>query len=200
MKISKIAFQIIELLVKERKECYLREIAKKRDISTSSVSRQLKLLKGYKILNERKLGKELLYSLNLKNNTTLKLCELIETQRLENFYTRNKELKIILTDFLEQIKNKELVNVTVFGSVAKDTYVKESDIDILIITYKKIDFAKQIRKIHAEYGKNVSVVNLTKEEIKKKKSELLIKEIIKSHLILYGYEFFIQEVYTNEKT
>lgn len=199
MKISDIALRIIELLLKERKECYLREIAKKTKVSTSSVSRQLNLLKKINILDERKQGKELLYSLNLKNNTTLKLCELIETQKLENFYGRNTELKLILTDLLGQTLNENLVNITIFGSLAKETHTKESDIDILMITKKKKDFTKQIRNIDAEYGKNLSIVNLTRKELEGKKNEPLIKEIIKYHLILYGYEFFMGEVYTDEK-
>lgn len=139
-----------------------------------------------------------MYSLNSKNRGTLKLCEFIETQKLEKFYSENTEMKIILEDFLEQIKNNELVNVTVFGSVAKENYTKESDIDTLIITNKKRDFAKEIKNIHAEYGRELSIVNLTKKELKEKKSEPLIKEIIKDHLVLFGYEYFIQKVVLSE--
>ncbi|MFH1828402.1 MAG: nucleotidyltransferase domain-containing protein [Nanoarchaeota archaeon] len=198
MKISKIAFEIIELLLKEMKECYLREIAKKTDNSTSSISRQLKILKNSKILIERKSGKELMYSLNFKNNTTLKLCELVEVQRLEKFYRRNQEIKIILEDFLDKIKSENLVNVTIFGSIAKEKYTKESDIDILIITNRKEDFAKEIRKIHAEHEINLSIINMTKKELEEKKSEPLIKELVKNCLILFGYEYFIQKVILNE--
>lgn len=198
MKISQIALEIIELLLNERKECYLREIAKKTNNSTSSISRQLKLLNNNKIITERKSGKELMYSLNFKNNTTLKLCELIETQRLGEFYKKNVGMKIILDDFLEKVKDEGVVNITVFGSVAKGKYTKESDIDILIITNKRRDLVKEIKRIHAEYGRNVSIVNLTKKELKEKKSEPLIQEIIKNHLVLFGYEYFVQKVMSGE--
>ena len=198
MKISEIALEIIELLLKERKECYLREIAAKTNNSTSSISRQLNVLKNNNILVERKFGKELLYFLNLSSNTSLKLCELIEAQKLEKFYKKNVEMKIILQDLLKNIKGENIENVTVFGSVAKEKYTKESDIDLLIITNKKRDFAPEIRKIHAEYGRHISIVALTKKEFRKRKYEPVIKEIIKNHLVLFGYEYFIQEVFLDE--
>ena len=173
MKISNIALEIIELLLNEGKECYLREIARKTDNSTSSISRQLNLLKSNKIITERKSGKELMYSLNFKNNFALKLCELIEIQKLEKFYEKNAEIKIILQDFLDKIKDENTTNVTIFGSIAKGKYTKESDIDILIISNEKRDFVKEIREINAEYGREISVVNLAKKELKKSRSSVL---------------------------
>lgn len=198
MKISNIALEIIELLLNERKECYLREIAKKTNNSTSSISRQLKLLKNNNVLVERKSGKELMYSLHKYNWVALKLCELVETQKLEKFYKKNPEIKLILEGFLENIKDENLVSVAVFGSVAKEKYTKDSDINIFIISNKTKDFAVEIKKNYAEYGRNVSVVNLTKKELKKKKNEPLIKEIIKNHLVLFGYEYFVQKVILSE--
>lgn len=198
MKISNIALDIVELLLNERKECYLREIAKKTNNSTSSISRQLKILRDNKIINEKRLGKELLYSLNFQNNTALKFCELTETQKLEKFYKKYYEIKIILKDFLTQIRNEHLANATVFGSVAKEEFGKQSDIDILIITDKKQDYAPVIRKIYAEYGMDLSIVNLVKKDLLEKKHEPLIKQIIKNHLIIFGYEYLIREVIAYE--
>jgi len=196
MNITKITLQIIELLLKDGKECYLREIAKKIKKSTSSVSRNLNFLKKEGIIKERRFGRELMYSLNLKNNITLRLCELSETQKLDKFYRKNKEMNIVLEDFLEKIKKHDVINITVFGSVAKGRYSKKSDIDLLIVTNEKRSFSTEIRDIYSEYGKNVSVINLTKRELKEKKSEQLIKEIVGNHLILLGYEYFISEVLT----
>jgi len=198
MKISKIALEIIEVLLNERKECYLREIAKKTNNSTSSISRQLKLLKNNNVLIERKLGKELMYSLHSKNWIALKLCELIEIQKLEKFYNKNPEIKLILEDFLGNIKDENLVSIATFGSVAKEKYTKESDIDLFVITNKTRDFGREIKKNYAEYGKNISIVNLTRKELKEKENEPLIKEIIKNHLVLFGYEYFVQKVILNE--
>jgi len=198
MRISEIALEIMGLLFSEGKECYLREIARKTNNSTSSISRQLNLLKDNKMVIERKSGKELMYLLNTKNNAALKLCELVEVQRLEQFYKKNAEMKILLEDFLERVKDENLVNATIFGSVAKEEFTKESDIDILIVTNKKRDYAKEIRRIHAEYGRDISIINLTKKELKEKKPEPLIKEIIKNHWVLFGYEYFIQKVMLDE--
>ncbi len=198
MGISEIALEIIGLLLNEGKECYLREIAKKTNNSTSSISRQLKLLKNNNILTERKAGKELMYYLNTKNQSTLKLGEFVETQKSEKFFSRNPEIRIIIKDFLKQIKNEDIVNITIFGSVAKEKYTKESDIDFLIITNKKRDFGKETRRIYAEYGRNISVVNLTRKELKDRNSEALVKEIIQNHLVLFGYEYFMQKVMLDE--
>lgn len=199
MKMNKTSLKIIELFLIERKECYLREIAKKTNKSTSTTSRQLNLLKNDGILNEKRVGKELFYSLNLKNNSALKLCELVEIQKLESFYKRNSEMKIILEDFLNKIKDENLVSAAVFGSVANESYAKDSDIDLILITNKRKEFTEEIRNIHAEYGRDLSIVSMTKKEFREKKSEPLVREVIRNHLILYGYEHFVREVFVDEE-
>lgn len=43
-------------------------------------------------------------------------------------------------------------------------------------------------------NRTLTVINLTKKELKEKKQEDLIKQIIKNHLVLFGYEYFVEEL------
>ena len=82
-----------------------------------------------------------------------------------------------------------------FGSYAKGTATKESDIDILIVCKKKAEITRAIREIHAKYGKEIVPILITPIEFKKQKEKPIIKEVIKYHYILYGFEEFIEKVY-----
>lgn len=198
MVINKIAFQIIALLLQQRKPCYLREIAKKTQNSTSSVSRQLDCLKKEHVIKEQALGKGLFYALNFQNDLAQKYCEIVEIQKRDNFVQKYKGLKLIMDDVLKDIQNECLVNITIFGSVAKEQARKESDIDLLIITTKKQEYPSVIRKIHAEYGKMLSIISFTEKELQQRMNEPLIQQIIKDHIVFFGFDYFVAEVLVYE--
>lgn len=198
MVINKIAFQIIALLLQQRKLCYLREIAKKTQNSTSSVSRQLDCLKKEHVIKEQALGKGLFYALNFQNDLAQKYCEIVEIQKRDNFVQKYKVLKLIMDDVLKDIQNECLVNITIFGSVAKEQARKESDIDLLIITTKKQEYPSVIRKIHAEYGKMLSIISFTEKELQQRMNEPLIQQIIKDHIVFFGFDYFVAEVLVYE--
>jgi predicted nucleotidyltransferase len=133
----------------------------------------------------------------LENEKTLALLQLAEIEKVKQFYAVNKGLKLILEDFVELMKSqlKNRVIVVLFGSYAKGTATKESDIDILLISKGKIDVEKITREIYAKYGKEITPIVMTPNDFKKQMEKALIKEIIKDHYILYGVENFINLVF-----
>ncbi len=121
-----------------------------------------------------------------------------EVNQTQEFYQKNKETKLLLEDFIKNLKTQlkeNLIFIALFGSYAKETQTKESDIDIIILTKKKTDITSTIREIHAKYGKEITPIIMTPKEIQQQKDKPIIKEIIKYHKILYGYEQFIQNTY-----
>ena len=86
------------------------------------------------------------------------------------------------------------ISIVLFGSYAKGTATKESDIDILLISKTKAGIDKITKEIYAKYGKEINPVIMTSEDFKRQKDKALIKEIIKDHYVLYGVEKFVNLV------
>ena len=115
-----------------------------------------------------------------------------EVVRTEEFYSRNREIKIIMEDFIAELKarfKQGLVSIAIFGSYAKGTATKESDIDILVICEKK-EVSDIIRKIHAKYGREAMPVIITQSEFKGQKEKPIIK--VSSNKLSENYDFHMK--------
>ena len=124
------------------------------------------------------------------------MVNLSEIEKKNEFYNSNKELKIILEDFVKSIESAvNAISIVLFGSYAKGTVTKESDIDILLISKTKAGIDKTTKEIYAKYGKEINPVIMTSEDFKRQKDRAIIKEVIKNHYVLYGVEKFVNLVF-----
>ena len=183
----KLELKIVDLLVRNRK-CTINQIATMLDEYYSFVHRTVHDLSKEQVLIMEKAGKAYLCSLNLTHEKTKALLQLSELEKTSEFYNRKKDLKLILDDFVK-IKPSSII---LFGSYAKGTATKESDIDLLILTTAKKGVDKITREIYAKYGKEINAIVMTPDQFKKQKSSSLIQEIIKDHYVLFGVESFIE--------
>ncbi len=132
----KLELKIVDLLNRNKeKEFTINEVAKSLDQYYSFVHRIIERLAEDNIIIKKKIGKSYVCSLNMDNEKTTSLLYLAEIERKEAFYQKNRELKLILEEFIDLIK-KEAYSVILFGSYAKGRAVKDSDLDILIIVKK----------------------------------------------------------------
>jgi predicted nucleotidyltransferase len=77
--------------------------------------------------------------------------------------------------------------IILFGSVARDNYRLDSDIDLAIITKDKklMELAQSIAdKILIEHGKLVSIKFIDEEELKRRKSPLI--DQIEKGIVIYN--------------
>lgn len=190
----RLELNIINLLEKNmEKEFTINEIANRLDEHYSLVNRVISRLMKEEVITGKKVGRAIVCSINPKSEKAKALMHLNEVVRTEEFYSRNREIKIIMEDFIAELKarfKQGLVSIAIFGSYAKGTATKESDIDILVICEKKKEVSDIIRKIHAKYGREAMPVIITQSEFKGQKEKPIIKEIIKYHYVLYGFESF----------
>jgi len=194
----KLELKIVDLLAKDvEKKFTINEIAKTLGEYYSFVHRTVNKLSKDDVVIKNKVGKSYLCSLNLKNEKTATLIQLSEIEKRENFYTTNKELKLILEDFTKTLESqhKNIITVILFGSYAKGTATKESDIDILLISNEKIEIEKVIKGIYAKYGKEIMPIVMTQNDFKKQKDKAVITEMVKNHYVLYGVENFVSLVF-----
>ena len=193
----KLELKIVDLLARNtERKLTINEIAKSLEEYYSFVHRTVnKLIKDNVIIKE-KAGKSYLCSINLETEKTIALVNLSEIEKKDDFYNSNKELKVILGDFVESAKSTvNPISIVLFGSFAKGTATKESDVDILLISKTKEGIDKITKEIYAKYSKEVNAVLMTSDDFKKQKDKAITKEIIKDHYVLYGVEKFVNLVF-----
>jgi predicted nucleotidyltransferase/biotin operon repressor len=190
--------EIVHLLAKNKEKKFtINELAKALGKYYSFVHKSVNKLSEEGIIIKIKAGRSYLCSLDFGNEKTLTMIQLSEIQKREKFYSANKELKLILEDFVKsaESKIKDIVTIVLFGSYAKGTETKDSDIDILVINSCKNSVEKITKEIYAKYGKEIIPIALSKKEFEKQKDKALIREIIKTHYVLYGVEKFVSLVF-----
>ena len=192
----KLELKIVDLLLRNKeKDFTIHEISKTLKQHYSLVHRFIEKLAKDNILVKKKIGKAYICSLNLENEKTHIILTLSEIERKEEFYSKNKEIRLILEDLVNSLKEvfrAKLDSVVLFGSYANGTASKDSDIDILILAKNKSSINKKIKELYAKYGREISVIMLTPRELEQQKQKEFVKEIIKNHYVLYGSEKFIR--------
>ena len=193
----KIELKIIDLLAKDiSKKFTINEIAKATKEYYSFVHKTIGKLTKDGVITKTKAGKAFLCSLNLDNERTLTMLQLSEIGKKADIFKKNKELRLVLEDFVNSLEPKSsILSVVLFGSYAKGNATKESDIDILLLTKSSLNVEKATKEIYAKYGKEINPVMMNSNDFKKQKEKALIKEIISNHFILYGVENFIGLVF-----
>lgn len=190
-----VKLEIILLLWRNTDRTFtINEITKNIHGTYSYVNRVVLQLIEEKIILKKTVGHAFLCSLNKEYEKTKALLLLAEINRKEEYFVKHKNLQLLFQDFLKELP-KTVVSVALFGSYAKETFTKESDIDLLIITTAKEDLAPVLRKMQKLHGKQLSPLFFTVEEFQQRKNETVVKEILKNHIILQDAEQFLQEVY-----
>lgn len=147
-----------------KKEDYLRNISIKLKINPSQTFNILNKLYNTKFINKRRIGKEVLYSLNKDRDYDI-LIKILEEYYLEKTIEKSEDLKKV---FNLLINNKELIDssekVFIFGSYVSGIPTKKSDIDILFINEDKKFVGKSCREISLITGKELNPIIYTKEK------------------------------------
>src|SRR3989344_3954647 len=119
-------YNIIELFYENRNfPLHLREIARKVKLNESSVSRYLNYLFKQGVLKTRKEGN--LKKFYLARENIPKLFPIYDEDKLESLPLLRKKA---IREYLAELSKKPVFAI-IFGSTAKNTFKKVSDVDIL---------------------------------------------------------------------
>jgi predicted nucleotidyltransferase len=172
------------------KEYYIREVEKILKISPRTAQLVLEDLENRGIVESKTRGKIKSYKLKI-NELSKRYLAFVEQYKTISFMEKNllvKEAIEKISPFIEGIG-------IIFGSYAKSTSNKESDLDIFIAgEYQK----EEIKKVSRNLGIEISVKCYPLKTFDKNLTQdILIKEVLKNHIAFINTELFIQKVLKN---
>ncbi len=201
MLIPKERKKILELFLKDPfKEIHLREIARVSKVSLTNVKSSMRLLAKDGMFAKREISNMNFFKPDLHNEALLKIFELLELERRENFYKKNKKIARLLDKYTQRIiklSDKRIQLVILFGSVARGEWTKDSDIDILVVASQKDkDITAVLNQAKKETALllNVSPVTTTTGKFIKgfKEKAEFYDELWRDRIVLYNEFLFWQ--------
>jgi len=184
------------------KEIHLREIARLSKVSLTNVDNTVRLLVKNHMLKRRDVSNMTFYKPNLENEALLKIFELLELEKKNKFYSKNKKIARLLNKYTQDIidlSNKRIQLVILFGSVARSDWAKGSDIDILaVVSQKDKDVISVLNKAKIDVSPLLEIRPIsttTKKFVEgfRKKTEFY-DEIWRDRVVLYNEFLFWQMI------
>jgi len=178
------------------------EISKLLKIGYRPAYNHISELEGNNVIVTKKVGSSKQCFLNLENAQSRHFLQEVDLARKEEVYKSSLKLRTILEEIMPRIINQiaaSLHSVILFGSHAKGTATKSSDVDLLFIVsdIKDKSIREKIERECASYqhSHNVKISPLITdmEEFKKmlRSREMNVgKEAKESGIALYGSEQF----------
>ncbi len=167
------------------KQFYLREISKITGIPLKTTQNIVLGLENNKILLSTVRGKNKYFRLNTDNAQTKFYLLQAEIYRTLLFMQKYPLFKT----FMKNLNTNAAI--IVFGSFAKFSADKDSDLDLLIISKdeEKLPFHLLPYKVHE--------VRIPEESFEKasEKRETLLKEIEENHIILNNHSFYVNSIW-----
>lgn len=160
------------------KDNHIRGLAKALNINQTTIARKAKELYEENIIDFRQEGKNKVLFLK-KTLEAKQYLQLVEVNKLTEILKKYP----ILRRIFEQVKEHNKITLAIlFGSYAKGTSNKESDIDIYVDTEDK-KVKEEVESIDSKISVKIGKYN---------KDSLLIREIEKNHIIIKGVEAYYE--------
>jgi len=185
--------KIVFYLLRNFELVNINQLAKLLDISVGSAFKTLKALEEKNIVTHQKLGNAKFYSLNLNNDETKKICELLLLEQRRELTSYSK----LYAQEIAKFENTQLI--ILFGSVLNNKNFNDVDVLFISVNVKEVNkFCLNLSKI-----KTKPIVPLILKdsdlicEIKHKTDAVI--SIIKTGIVLKGESKFV-EIIQNAKS
>lgn len=192
IKITENTLQILSLFTYDfKKEYYVREVKKILKISPRTAQLLLEDLEDKGVIESKTKGKIKAYRIK-QSESTKRYLVFVEQYKAIAFLENRLMIKEIIEKITRHIKGIGII----FGSYAKGLEKEESDLDIFIAgDYNR----KEIKKVSRNLGIEISIKCYpTKTFEKNLNKDILLKEILKNHVVFINAEQFIETVFNNE--
>lgn len=187
--------KILECFYRNRnKELYFSEILRETKLTQNTTLKHLKnLQENNLIIKNKKIGNTF-YKINPKNPQIYSIFSYFDYKKLNELPSQRRRA---ITEFLEKLKTKPLIAL-IFGSTAKGTFERESDIDLLLIYSKKESEDQKLKKdIEAITGVKIQTFIISFDYFEEqiiKEEDSVITHAIKTGFIISGHYLFYKDI------
>lgn len=191
IRITENTLQVLSLFTNDfNREYYIREVKKLLKISPRTAQLILEDLEDKGIIESKTKGKIKTYKIKL-SEFTKKYLVFVEQYKTIAFLKNNIMIKEIIEKITPNIKGVGII----FGSYAKGIEKKESDLDVFVAgDYNKEEIKRVSRNLGIEISVKCYPIKTFENNINK---DILLKEILKNHIVFVNAEQFIQKVLKN---
>jgi predicted nucleotidyltransferase len=192
IRITENTLQILSLFTDGfKREYYIREVKRILKISPRTAQLILEDLEGKGVLESKTRGKIKIYRIN-PSDLTLRYLAFVEQYKTIAFLEKRLMIKEIIEKITPYINGIGII----FGSYAKGLEKRGSDLDIFVAgSYNQ----EEIEKVSRNLGIEISVKCYPIKTFEKNlDNDILLKEILKNHIIFINAEQFIKEVFKDE--
>lgn len=172
---------------------HLREIARLTKLHEPSTTKILNDLEKEHILISEWEGNQKKYSIK-KNKKTYLLFEIYDMTKFEKLPTIRKDA---IKYYLNKLTEKPIY-IILFGSSAKETYTEESDMDIVIVTNRKIDVKDAETEANNLTGIKISTFQIKYNEFVlelKLRKDKVISSAVNTGYPLINHISYYEELY-----
>ena len=188
INITENGLQIISLFTNGfDRDYYIREVEKLLKISPRTAQLILEDLENKGIIESKVKGKIKSYKLKI-NELSNRYLTFVEQYKSITFMEKNLLVKEVIDKISPFIDGIGII----FGSYAKGISNKESDLDIFVAgNYEK----EEIKKVSRNLGIEISIKCYPLKTFEKNvNQDVLLKEVLKNHIVFKNTELFIQKV------
>jgi len=167
--------QVLDLFMADpMQEHHEREVMRMAGVSKGSANRILHQLLERGFLTAQRKGRMIFYKLDLKSPTARQF------KILSNVYS--------LKELLERLESYSR-KIILFGSCAQGTDVKESDVDLMVLTDQKDAVRKEINRSNSKEKRRVAPIIVDANELAKmKREDDALYENIERGIVLWEIE------------
>ncbi len=182
-------------IIYEDKYINLSNLIKKAKTSPNLVLSYVNKLVDFNVVSEQRSGGEIKVHIrnlmpDFKSNESKIIYSLIELDKKEIFFNRYKNLKAIFGQLYE-LFDENVKFAVVYGSYARFSAEKESDLDLLIAGKLSDEKRKRLKEAFITLDIEPSIKIETLKQFKNNLNKPLYKNIIKEHVIVYGEYNFV---------
>ena len=163
-------------------------LSKKLGITQVGTMKILKKLEREGVLLSKKIGKSIVYKIDISGEFVQKLIAFALVNEASNFQRWKDEFKALYK------KGRVLL---FYGSASRN-YSQAKDIDIFVVLKKNEarEVNRKIEKIQRTLPKKIHAIKATAEDLEKnlRENSKSMTEIIKTAVVLYGYDEYMEIV------
>ena len=178
-------------LTSQENKHYFNQLRDSTKLSHSSLQNALVQLVKTKTLKLIKTKGNVFYQIQNKRLISLKFAELSQ----KRFNKLNIDVKVPLRNFIEQLP-KQIFTVVLFGSASQKEEQEGSDIDVLLVSEKKVDINNIKKEVNLTSNYPLSIFTCTTDQFYANKDHMII-QARKTGFPIYREQNF-HEVLLNE--